>query len=165
MRVAENVSTGLWARSISIRRDATRPTSAARCCRFDTLRPWLEKEHLPNGHLIRYRGEPIAEADTAFKATVRRAKIDKKSEHLFSAAQPRPLVPAGRDRHGGVSIFVGNGKIPEEAEVTLVYSPWAPEYLVNCRRAVEAFVHEINTHTKKRDPTRPYATKPDWKED
>lgn len=44
---------------------------------FDMLRPWLEG--LPKGHLIRYRGKPIAEADIAFKARVRRAKIEKKA--------------------------------------------------------------------------------------
>ena len=130
---------------------------------FDTLRPWLE--NLPEGHLIRYRGKPIAEADTAFIATVRRAKIGKKA-NTYSARHSlgRWFRQAGIDTEE-IGVFLGNGKIPEETEVTLVYSPWAPEYVVNCRRAVEAFVREIGAYTVKWDLSRPYATKPNWKKE
>lgn len=130
---------------------------------FDTLRPWLE--NLPDGHLILYRGKPIAEADTSFMATVRRAKIDKKANTYSARHSLGRRFRAAEIDTEETGVFLGNGKITEESEVTLVYSPWAPEYLINCRRAVEAFVREINTHTKKWDLTRPYATKPDWKED
>ena len=130
---------------------------------FDTLRPWLE--NLPEGHLIRYRGKPIAEADTAFQATVRRAKIDKKA-NAYSARHSlgRWFRQAGIDTEE-IGVFLGNGKIMDESETTLVYSPWAPGYLVNCRRAVEAFMREINTHTVKWDLLRPYMTKPNWKKE
>jgi integrase len=130
---------------------------------FDTLRPWLEG--LPEGHLIRYRGKPIAEADTAFNATVRRAKIDKKA-NAYSARHSlgRWFRQAGIDTEE-IGVFLGNGKIMDESETTLIYSPWAAEYLVNCRRAVEASVREVNTHTAKWDLSRPYATKPNWKKE
>jgi integrase len=130
---------------------------------FDTLRPWLE--NLPEGHLIRYRGKPIAEADTAFQATVRRAQIDKKA-NTYSARHSlgRWFRQAGIDTEE-IGVFLGNGKIMDESETTLVYSPWEPESLVNCRRAVEALVREINTHTTKWDLARPYATKPTWKKE
>lgn len=130
---------------------------------FDTLRPWLKD--LPDGHLIRYRGKPIAEADTAFQATVRRAKIDKKA-NAYSARHSlgRWFRQAGIDTEE-IGVFLGNGKIMGESETTLIYSPWAAEYLVNCRHAVEAFVREINSHTVKWDLAQPYATKPNWKKE
>lgn len=40
---------------------------------------------------------------------------------------------------------------------------YAPEYMSNAVAAVEAFVREVNKHTKKRDLEKPYAIKPGWK--
>jgi integrase len=127
---------------------------------FDTLRPWLE--NLPEGHLIRYRGKPIAEADTAFKATVRRSGIDKKANAYSARHSLGRVFRRAEIKTEEIGVFLGNGKIPDESETTLVYSPWEPEYLINCRRAVEAFMREINSHTVKWDLARPYTFMPDF---
>ncbi len=46
----------------------------------------------------------------------------------------------------------------------MIYCPWEPDYLENCREAAEAFVREINKHTRKWDLLRPYCVKPSYAE-
>jgi integrase len=128
-----------------------------------TLHPWLE--NLPEGHLIQHHGKPITTAKTAFNAAVRRSKIGKKA-NAYSARHSigRWFRRAGIETEE-IGAWLANGQIPDASQTTLIYSPWEPEYLVNCRQAVEEFVREINRHTRKWDLTKPYAVKPDWKED
>lgn len=128
-----------------------------------TLHPWLE--NLPEGHLIRYRGKPIAEADTAFIATVRRSGIHKKANCYSARHTLGRQFRRARIETEEIGVWLANGQIPDASEATLVYSPWEPEYLVNCRQAVEEFVREINKHTKKWDLERPYVIKPKWEEE
>lgn len=47
-------------------------------------------------------------------------------------------------------------------QTPLIYCPWEPEYLTNCREAAEAFGREINTHTRKRDLPRPCCVEPGY---
>ncbi len=47
----------------------------------------------------------------------------------------------------------------------LIYCPWEPDYLINCRKAAEKFVREINRYTRKWDLLRPYAVKPSYVEE
>jgi hypothetical protein len=63
-----------------------------------------------------------------------------------------------------IGISLGHGNHDPETETTLIYCPWEPEYLINCRKAAEAFVREINTHTRKWDLLRPYCVKPNYVE-
>lgn len=130
---------------------------------FDTLRPWLEG--LPDGHLIRYRGKPIAEADTAFIATVRRSGIDKKANAYSARHSLGRVFRRAEIETEEIGVFLGNGEIPEGGKITRIYSPWAAEYLINCRGAVEEFVREIGANTVKWDLARPYTTKPNWKKE
>jgi integrase len=127
-----------------------------------TLGPWLED--LPDGPLITYRGAAIAEADTAFNSAVHRSKIGKKANtysirHSLSRYMRKMRVDLEE-----IGIYLGHGNHDPETETTLIYCPWEPEYLVNCREAAEAFVREINTHTRKWDLLRPYCVKPNYVE-
>lgn len=128
-----------------------------------TLSAWLVD--LPKGHLIQYRGSPIAERDTAFNAAVRRSKIGTKANTYSARHSLGRRFREARIDTEETGVWLANGRIDEGDEVTLVYSPWAPGYLNNCRRAVEDFVREINTHTRKWDLAKPYAVKADWKGD
>jgi integrase len=127
-----------------------------------TLRPWLED--LPDGPLITYRGVAIAEADTAVNSAVVRSKIGKKANtysirHSLSRYMRKKRVDLEE-----IGIYLGHGNHDPETETTLIYCPWEPEYLINCREAAEAFVREINTHTRKWDLLRPYCVKPNYVE-
>lgn len=127
-----------------------------------TLRPWLED--LPDGPLITYRGVAIAEADTSFNSAVTRSKIGKKANtysirHSLSRYMRKKRVDLEE-----IGIYLGHGNHDPETETTLIYCPWEPDYLINCREAAEAFVREINTHTRKWDLLRPYCVKPSYVE-
>lgn len=127
-----------------------------------TLRPWLED--LPDGPLITYRGVAIAEADTGFNSAAVRSKIGKKANtysirHSLSRYMRKKRVDLEE-----IGIYLGHGNHDPETETTLIYCPWEPEYLINCREAAEAFVREINKHTRKWDLVRPYCVKPNYAE-
>ena len=128
-----------------------------------TLRPWLED--LPDGPLITYRGAAIAEADTGFNSAVDRSKIGKKANtysirHSLSRYMRKKRVDLEE-----IGIYLGHGNHNPETETTLIYCPWEPDYLINCREAAESFVREINRDTRKWDLLTPYAVKPDYAED
>jgi integrase len=127
-----------------------------------TLRPWLE--NLSDGPLITYRGVAIAEADTGFNSAVDRSKIGKKANtysirHSLSRYMRKKRVDLEE-----IGIYLGHGNHDPETETTLIYCPWEPEYLINCREAAEAFVREINTYTRKWDLLGPYCVKPGYVE-
>ena len=128
-----------------------------------TLRPWLED--LPDGPLITYRGAAIAEADAAFNSAVHRSKIGKKANTYsirHSLSRYMRNMRKKRVDLEEIGIYLGHGN--HDPETTLIYCPWEPEYLVNCRKAAEAFVREINTYTRKWDLLRPYSVKPNYVE-
>jgi site-specific recombinase XerC len=125
-----------------------------------TLRPWIE--NLPDGHLITYRGKPIAEADTAFNSAVRRSKIAKKANtYSIRHSLARYMLKRGIDLEE-IGIWLGHGNHDPDTDTTLIYCPWEPDYLINCRNAAEAFVREINRYTRKWDLLSPYAVKPGY---
>lgn len=65
-----------------------------------------------------------------------------------------------------ISIFLGHVPVAKKRS-TRRYSgvdPYAPEYLTNAIAAIEAFVREVNKHTKKWDLEKPFTMKPGWKE-
>jgi integrase len=128
-----------------------------------TLRPWIE--NLPDGPIITYRGAAIAEADTAFSNAVRRSKVGKKANfysirHTLARYMRRQRVDLEE-----IGIYLGHGNHNPETETTLIYCPWEPDYLINCRKAGEKFVREINRHTRKWNLLKPYAVKPGYVED
>ena len=59
------------------------------------------------------------------------------------------------------------GHIPvSKKKSTRRYSPadpYHPDYMINAIAAVEAFVREVNKHTKKWDLEKPGVIKPGWK--
>jgi integrase len=128
-----------------------------------TLRPWIEE--LPDGPIITYRGVAIAEADTAFTNAVRLSKIDKKANfysirHTLARYMRRQRVDLEE-----IGIYLGHGNHNPETETTLIYCPWEPDYLINCRKAAEKFVREINRYTRKWNLLKPYAVKPGYVEE
>lgn len=127
-----------------------------------TLRPWLED--LPDGPLITYRGVAIAEADTGFNSAVVRSKIGKKANTYSIRHSLSRYLRKKRVDLEEIGIYLGHGNHDPETETTLIYCPWEPEYLINCREAAEAFVREINKHTRKWDLVRPYCVKPNYAE-
>lgn len=125
-----------------------------------TLRPWIE--NLPEGPVITYRGASIEEADTAFNSAVRRSKIGKKANtYSIRHSLSRYMRKQGVDLDE-IGIYLGHGNHDPENETTLIYCPWEPEYLINCRMAAEKFVEEINSYTRKWDLLRPYCVKPNY---
>ncbi|MGY4434806.1 integrase [Bradyrhizobium sp. F1.13.1] len=127
-----------------------------------TLRPWLED--LPDGPLITYRGVAIAEADTGFNSAVVHSKIGKKANTYSIRHSLARYMRERRVDLEEIGIYLGHGNHDPETETTEIYCPWEPEYLVNCREAAEAFVREINKHTRKWDLLRPYCVKPTYPE-
>ncbi|MEY9463859.1 tyrosine-type recombinase/integrase [Bradyrhizobium ottawaense] len=127
-----------------------------------TLRPWLAE--LPDGPLIKYRGAAIAEADTAFNSAVKHSKIGPKANTYSIRHSLARYMRKKRVDLEEIGIYLGHGNHDPENETTLIYCPWEPDYLINCREAAEAFVREINTHTRKWDLLRPYCVKPSWVE-
>jgi hypothetical protein len=128
-----------------------------------TLRPWLER--LPPGHLVRWRGKPIEEIDTAFDAAVARAiekeKLSKKANTYSARHTLGRLFRSKEIDTEEIGTWLANGEVPDST--TLIYAPWEPVYLINCRRAVEEFVREINRYTERWDLLRPYTVKPGWR--
>lgn len=128
------------------------------------LLPWLMD--LPNGPIISYRGKRIMEADSGFLSAIARAKIQKKANfysirHTLSRYMRRQCKVDLEE----IGIYLGHGEPDPDLETTLIYCPWEPDYLMNCRDAADAFVREINTHTKKWDLLTPYRVKPGYRED
>ena len=127
-----------------------------------TLRPWIED--LPDGPIITYRGVAIAEADTAFSNAVRLSKIGKKANFYSIRHTLARYMRKQRVDLEEIGIYLGHGNHNPETETTLIYCPWEPDYLINCKKAAEKFVREINRYTGKWDLLKPYAVKPGYVE-
>ncbi|MDA9491890.1 hypothetical protein [Bradyrhizobium sp. CCBAU 11361] len=54
-----------------------------------------------------------------------------------------------------ISLWLGHLRPPDSVETTLVYSPFCPDYLINAKAAVEAFVREIASHCRRHDILNP----------
>lgn len=118
-----------------------------------TLEPWTRK--LPPGPIVNWRGAPVGEIDTAFEAACERAKLPG-GENTYSIrhALGRFMLMQGV-KPLEIALFLGHVRPPDSIETTLVYSPFSPDYLLNAKAAVETFVREIASHTKRHNILSP----------
>jgi site-specific recombinase XerD len=101
---------------------------------------------------------------TSVNRAVRESKIAKKANtYSIRHSLARYMRKKGVDLEE-IAIYLGHGNHDPETETTLIYCPWEPDYLINCREAAEAFVREINAYTRKWDLLRPYCVKQDYVE-
>lgn len=130
-----------------------------------TWAPWLKTA--TKGPIVSYRGEAVKSIKTAMRNLVSKAKLPGRVNstsirHTLGRYMENVAKVPGRE----ISIFLGHVPVAKKKS-TRRYSgidPYAPEYLTNAVAAVEAFVREVNKHTKKWDLEKPYAIKPGWKE-
>ena len=118
-----------------------------------TLEPWTRD--LPPGHIVSWRGEKVEEIDTGFVAACRRAGLPG-GENTYSIRhaigrylQSQLVAPLE------IALWLGHIQPPDSIETTITYSPFRPDYLRNAKAAVENFVHEIASHTKRHDIRNP----------
>jgi integrase len=129
-----------------------------------TWAPWLKT--VTNGPIVSYRGEAVKSIKTAMRNLVSKAKLPGRVNstsirHTLGRYMENVAKVPGRE----ISIFLGHVPVAKKKS-TRRYSgidPYAPEYMSNAIAAVEAFVREVNKHTKKWDLEKPYAIKPGWK--
>ena len=129
-----------------------------------TWAPWLET--VTRGPIVSYRGEAVKSIKTAMRNLVRKAELPGRVNstsirHTLGRYMENVAKVPGRE----ISIFLGHVPVAKKKS-TRRYSfidPYAPEYISNAIAAVEAFVREVNKHTKKWDLEKPYAIKPGWK--
>jgi integrase len=129
-----------------------------------TWAPWLET--VTRGPIVSYRGEAVKSIKTAMRNLVSKAKLPGRVNstsirHTLGRYMENVAKVPGRE----ISIFLGHVPVAKKKS-TRRYSfidPYAPEYISNAIAAVEAFVREVNKHTKKWDLEKPYAIKPGWK--
>jgi integrase len=129
-----------------------------------TWRPWLEP--ITSGPIVSYAGQPVRSVKKAMQSLVKRSglkgRINATSiRHTLGRYMENVARVPGRE----ISLFMGHIPVSKKKS-TRRYSPvdpYHPEYMINAIAAVEAFVHEINKHTKKWDLEKPGAVKPGWK--
>ncbi|WP_051056865.1 tyrosine-type recombinase/integrase [Bradyrhizobium yuanmingense] len=129
-----------------------------------TWAPWLKTT--TKGPIVSYRGEAVKSIKTAMRNLVSKAKLPGRVNstsirHTLGRYMENVAKVPGRE----ISIFLGHVPVGKK-KTTRRYSgidPYAPDYLSNAIAAVEAFVREVNKHTKKWDLEKPYAIKPGWK--
>jgi integrase len=110
---------------------------------------------LPPGPLVVWRGAAVEEIDTGFAAACKRADLPG-GENTYSIrhAAARYMLQKGVPR-AEIGQWLGHIKPDESSETTLIYSPYAPDYLVDAKAAIEDFVREIASHCRKRDLLMP----------
>ena len=129
-----------------------------------TWAPWLET--VTSGPIVSYRGEAVRSIKTAMRNLVSKAKLQGRVNstsirHTLGRYMENVAKVPGRE----ISVFLGHVPVAKKKS-TRRYSgidPYAPEYTSGAIAAVEAFVREVNKHTKKWDLEKPYAIKPGWK--
>jgi integrase len=130
-----------------------------------TWKTWLEL--IKSGPIVTYDGSAIKSTKTAMRNLVRKAKLTGRVNatsirHTIGHYMENVVRIPGRE----ISIFLGHVPVTKKRS-TRRYSgvdPYADDYLSNAVVAVEAFVREVNKHTKKWDLEKPYTIKPGWKE-
>lgn len=129
-----------------------------------TWAPWLKT--VPSGPIVSYRGEPVKSIKTAMRNLVKKAKLPGRVNstsirHTIGRYMENVAKVPGRE----ISIFLGHVPVAKKKS-TRRYSgvdPYTPEYMSDAIAAVEAFVREVNKHTKKWDLEKPFTIKPGWK--
>lgn len=113
----------------------------------DTLRPWVSG--LNTDYLVTWRRRPIAEIDTSFvnaccKAGLPGGEAAYSLRHMIGRWMRKNQVPLQE-----IGVWLGHIQPPQNPKTTLVYSPDEPTYLMNAKAAVEGFVRQLNTLTKR----------------
>jgi integrase len=129
-----------------------------------TWRPWLEP--VESGPIVSYDGEPIRSIKTAMRSMVAKAGLQGRVNstsirHSIGHFLENIARVPGRE----ISILLGHVPVSKK-KTTRRYSgvdPYSPDYLSNAVAGIEAFVREVNKHTKKWDLEKPYTIKPGWK--
>lgn len=129
-----------------------------------TWRPWLER--LPKAApLVSYDGRPVKSVKTGVQQLVMKSKLTG----TINSTSIRHSIGRWFSGHGVAdrekSIWLGHVPVSRNP-TTARYSPedpFHPDYLKQATAAIEAFVREINRHTRKWDLERPYTVKPGWK--
>jgi hypothetical protein len=105
--------------------------------------------------IVNWRGEAVGEIDTGFEAACRRAKLPgHENTYSIRHAVGRYLQKQGVEQRE-IALWLGHIQPPDSIETTLVYSPFRPDYLFNAKAAVEQFVREIASYTKRHDILNP----------
>jgi integrase len=122
-----------------------------------TLEPWTRD--LPDGFIVNYRGEKVSEIDTGFVAACRRAGLPG-GENSYSVRHALGrFMQSQRVEPLEIALWLGHIQPPDSIETTRIYSPFRPDYLCNAKVAVEKFVREIASYTKRRNIlTPPWST-------
>ncbi len=111
-----------------------------------TLLPWCTD--LPPGHVITWRGARVQSIKRGFTKAARRAGLPGHEasysvRHMLGRYMRKKGVMVDE-----IALWLGHIQPPDSVETTLIYSPDEPEYLMNAKAAVEAFVRELNDLTR-----------------
>lgn len=110
------------------------------------LQPWLAL--IPQGRLITWREKPIASVKTGVRRAVARAGLpDDVNSYSVRHSLGRFMTREGIDP-GQISVWLGHVRPPQNNKTTLIYSPFAPTYMIDARKGVEKFVGEIAAQAK-----------------
>jgi integrase len=119
----------------------------------DTLLPW--SIDLPPGHLVQWRRQAVGEIDTAFDAACRRAKLAPGANTYSIRHALGRHMRSEKVADDQVALWLGHIQPPQSNEVTLIYSPYSPDYLQDAKLAAESFVREVARHCRRHDPLQP----------
>ncbi|GAU82890.1 tyrosine-type recombinase/integrase [Bosea sp. BIWAKO-01] len=121
---------------------------------LQSLQPWLDL--IPQGLLIMWRDKPIASVKTGVRRAIARADLPNDiNSYSVRHSLGRFMTREGIDP-GQISVWLGHVRPPQNNKTTLIYSPFAPTYMIDARQAVEKFVGEIAARAKT-----PLLTPPD----
>ncbi|KQK30446.1 tyrosine-type recombinase/integrase [Bosea thiooxidans] len=110
------------------------------------LLPWMDE--LPPGPTIAYRGQPLKSVKKGRAGAVRRAGLDlRANSYSVRHSLARYMTRQGVDREQ-IGVWLGHVAPSESPETTLIYSPYAPDFLIDAKRATEDFVAEIAAKAK-----------------
>jgi hypothetical protein len=128
-----------------------------------TWEPWLKATAA--GPLISYDGVAVRSVKKAMQALVKRTQLKGR----INATSIRHSIGRYMEDQGvpdkQISIFLGHEPVSRK-RITRRYSPtnpYHPDYLREATAAIERFVREIDTRSRKWDLLKPFALKPDWK--
>lgn len=103
-------------------------------------------ELFPQGHVIQWRGQPLASAKTGVRRAVQDAGLPK-TVNPYSA---RHSLGRFLRSHGvsteEIAVWLGHIAPPDNPATTLLYSPYGPSYLENAAAATEKFFREIASY-------------------
>jgi integrase len=129
-----------------------------------TWRPWLEP--ITSGPIVSYAGQPVKSVKKAMQGLVKRSGLKGRiNATSIRHTLGRYMENVAHVPEREISLFMGHIPVSKKKS-TRRYTPanpYHPKYMINAIAAVEAFVREINKHTKKWDLEKPGVIKPGWK--